>query len=138
MRYLSLAEILDLHGRIVEQSGGAEGVRDLGGILSALAQPEMTFGGRELYPTIESKAAALCYSLVNNHPFIDITYAKGQKIQGEEFVQWNSFSRIGVAKEPDSKRRIIIIDADASTGIANFDIDLMLADTASSFFHSAE
>ncbi len=71
MRYLSLAEMLDLHGRIVEQSGGTEGVRDLGGILSALAQPEMTFGGRELYPTIESKAAALCYSLVNNHPFID-------------------------------------------------------------------
>ncbi len=64
----------------------------------------------------------------NNHPFIDITYAKGQKIQGEEFVQWNSFSRIGVAKEPDSKRRIIIIDADASTGIANFDIDHLTDD----------
>ena len=64
----------------------------------------------------------------NNHPFIDIKYAKGQKIEGEEFVQWNSFSRIGVAKEPDSKRRIIIIDADASTGIANFDLDHLTQD----------
>ena len=62
-----------------------------------------------------------------NKPFIDITYAKGQKIQREEFVQWNSFSRIAIAKEPDSGRRIIIIDADASTGIANLDMDHLTA-----------
>jgi death-on-curing protein len=71
MRYLTLAEVLDLHHRVIEQSGGADGVRDLGGIESAVAQPQMTFGGDELYPTIESKATALCFSLVMNHPFVD-------------------------------------------------------------------
>ena len=58
MRYLTLGEVLDLHGRVIEQSGGAHGVRDLGGLESAVAQPQMTFGGDELYPTIEAKAAA--------------------------------------------------------------------------------
>ncbi len=58
MRYLTLTEILELHRRIVRQSGGAEGVREFGGLQSALAQPQMTFGGEDLYPTVESKAAA--------------------------------------------------------------------------------
>ncbi len=49
MRYLMLAEVLDLHRRVIEQSGGADGVRDLGGVESAVAQPQMTFGGDELY-----------------------------------------------------------------------------------------
>ena len=68
MRFLSLTEVLELHHRIVEQSGGAEGVRELGGIQSAIAQPQMTFGGNDLYPTIESKASALCFSLLPHHP----------------------------------------------------------------------
>ena len=71
MRYLTLAEVLELHRRVIEQSGGADGVRELGGVESAVAQPQMTFGGQELYPTIESKATALCFSLVMNHPFVD-------------------------------------------------------------------
>ena len=71
MRYLTLAEVLDLHRRVIEQSGGADGVRELGGVESAVAQAQMTFGGEELYPTIESKATALCFSLVMNHPFVD-------------------------------------------------------------------
>jgi death on curing protein len=71
MRYLTLAEVLELHRRVIAQSGGANGIRELGGIESALAQPQMTFDGNELYPTIETKAAAICFSLVMNHPFID-------------------------------------------------------------------
>jgi death-on-curing protein len=71
MRYLTLAEVLELHRLLVEQSGGAEGLRDLGGLESALAQPRMTFDEKQLYPTIEEKGTALCFSLVTNHPFVD-------------------------------------------------------------------
>lgn len=53
------------------RTGGAQGVRDLAGFESAVAQPRMAFDGQELYPTIEAKAAALCFSLVRNHPFLD-------------------------------------------------------------------
>ncbi len=53
MRCLTLAEVLFLHRRIIEQSGGADGVRELSGIESAIAQPQMTFDGVDLYSTID-------------------------------------------------------------------------------------
>jgi death-on-curing protein len=71
MRFLTLKEALELHHRIIEQSGGSSGIRDLGLLESALAQPLMTFGGEELYSSIKEKAAALCFSVVMNHPFVD-------------------------------------------------------------------
>jgi death-on-curing protein len=71
MRYLSLVEVLELHRLVVEQSGGAQGVREMSGLESAVAQPQMTFGGEDLYPTLADKAAALGFSLIMNHPFVD-------------------------------------------------------------------
>ncbi|MEC4816984.1 MAG: type II toxin-antitoxin system death-on-curing family toxin [Scytonema sp. PMC 1069.18] len=71
IRYLVLIEVIELHRQIIEQSGGALGIRDLGALESALAQPYMTFGGEELYPTLVDKASAIGFSLVMNHPFID-------------------------------------------------------------------
>ena len=69
-RYLTLAEVVNLH-RLLEVTGGATGIRDLGALDSAIAQPKATFGGVDLYPTLVEKAAALCFSLVLNHPFVD-------------------------------------------------------------------
>ena len=71
MRYLTLGEVLELHRRIIEQTGGSPGLRDLGGLESAIAQPRMTFEGEDLYLTLSEKAGALCFSLICNHPFID-------------------------------------------------------------------
>jgi death on curing protein len=52
MHILTLIEVLALHRRIIEQSGGAFGIRDLGLLESAIAQPQMTFGGTDLYPSL--------------------------------------------------------------------------------------
>lgn len=71
IRYLSLEEVLELHRLVLRQSGGLEGVRDLGGLESAVAQPQMTFDGQDLYPCLPTKAAALGFSLIRNHPFVD-------------------------------------------------------------------
>ena len=71
MRYLVLAEVLALHHRLMQESGGPAGVRDLGLLESAVAQPLGSFGGQELYPSVVEKAAALAYSLIQNHPFVD-------------------------------------------------------------------
>jgi death-on-curing protein len=71
VRYLSLAEVLALHDAVVAQAGGAVGVRDLGALESAIAQPRASFAGVDLYSTLTDKAAALCVSLVGNHPFVD-------------------------------------------------------------------
>ena len=71
MRYLSIAEIISLHAKVIAQSGGSFGLRDQGALESAIAQPEMTFDGDDLYPTIAEKAGALGHSLIQNHPFVD-------------------------------------------------------------------
>ncbi len=71
MRYLTLGEVLALHRRILAESGGRPGLRDLGAIASALAQPRVSVGGQDAYPTLTEKAAALGFSLIRNHGFID-------------------------------------------------------------------
>ena len=68
---LDIFQLLELHERLIAESGGVSGVRDFGALESALAQPEMTFDGAELYPTVIEKAGALAFSLCMNHPFVD-------------------------------------------------------------------
>ena len=70
-RYLSIAEILQLHALIIARTGGSDGLRDLGMLESAMGQPGQTFDGNELYATLAAKAAALGFSLIMNHPFVD-------------------------------------------------------------------
>lgn len=71
MRFLTLGEVLALHRRILAESGGRSGVRDLGAVASALSQPRVSVGGQDAYPTVLEKAAALGYSLIRNHGFFD-------------------------------------------------------------------
>lgn len=63
--------MLDLHRRLIAQSGGRLGLQDLGLLEASIAQPRQTFGGEDLYPGLIAKAAALGFSLIQNHPFID-------------------------------------------------------------------
>lgn len=71
MKFLGIFQILELHRQLLDEFGGISGVRDFGALESALAQPEMTFDGKDLYPTLLDKASALAYSLCVNHPFLD-------------------------------------------------------------------
>jgi len=67
----STSEILRLHAKLIRMSGGSDGVRDIGLIESAIARAQSGFGSYDLYPDIESKAAALCCGLAKNHGFVD-------------------------------------------------------------------
>ena len=89
-RYLSLGEALELYQRIMRKSGGALGLRDLGLLESALAQPRASFSGEDLYGTLEDKAAALGLSLIANHPFIDGNKRVGHAAM-ELFLMLNGF-----------------------------------------------
>jgi len=71
MVLLTQSQVLTLHQRIIAQSGGADGVRDVGALESAIAQPEMSYDEQDLYPTLIDKVSALGFSLINNHPFVD-------------------------------------------------------------------
>ena len=64
MQRVSLDTVLQLHHRIIASTGGDYGIRDLPALKSALAQPRMTFGGEELYPSLVEKASALGVSLI--------------------------------------------------------------------------
>jgi len=69
--YLTAEQVLFLHDRLVEESGGEHGVRDLGGLESALARPQAAFGGTEFYPDLMTKAAVVMDGIIRNHPFLD-------------------------------------------------------------------
>ena len=64
-------KVLLLHQILIEQTGGEDGVRDMGLLESALAACDATFDGKELFPGKEEKAARLCTGLVSNHAFVD-------------------------------------------------------------------
>ncbi len=108
MRYLSVAEVIELHRRVVVQSGGSEGIRDRSGLYSAVGQPLQTFGGEDLYPTIVEKAAALGFFLCRNHAFVD-----GNKRIGHASLEvtlvLNGFE---LAASVDEQERIMLEVAD--------------------------
>ena len=66
-----MAQVLFIHDQMVKRFGGSFGVRDLGLVESAVARPEASFDGQDLYTDIFDKAAALLQSLLKNHPFVD-------------------------------------------------------------------
>lgn len=68
---LTKEQILMLHNQLIEATGGSKGIRDDGMLESALMNPYQSFGGIELYPSIQAKAAQLCFGIVKNHPMID-------------------------------------------------------------------
>lgn len=71
MQYLTAEDVLVLHDRVIEETGGAHGVRDIGLLVAAVERPRMRFGDKELYPSVFVKAAALFESIGRNHAFID-------------------------------------------------------------------
>ena len=68
---LSKPQILLLHKQLITETGGAFGLRDEGMLDSALNAPFQSFAGEDIYPSLQQKAARLCFGLVMNHPFID-------------------------------------------------------------------
>lgn len=71
MKKLSLRQILILHEIMIKKHGGLSGIRDIGGLESAINRPFATFGGEDLYKDVFDKAGALIQSIVKNHPFLD-------------------------------------------------------------------
>lgn len=68
---LTEQQVLSVHEMMIIATGGSDGVRDMGLLQSALNAPFQAFGGKEVYPSLLSKAAAMCRSIISNHPFVD-------------------------------------------------------------------
>ncbi len=104
MRYLTLNEVLTLHDRLIAQTGGSFGVRDIGRLESSLAQPRMTFDGVELYPTLVEKAATLGFSIIQNHPFLDGNKRTGHAAM-EIFLFLNGFE---IRSSTDEQEKVVL------------------------------
>jgi len=104
MRYLTVGEVLEIYSQVMRQSGGGVGIRDLGALESAVAQPRMTFNGEELYPTVIEKASALGFSLIQNHPFIDGNKRAGHAAM-ETFLMLNGYE---ISANMDEQVEIIL------------------------------
>ena len=100
MRSLTLHEVLEVHERVLQQSGGEAGILNVGALESALAQPRMTFGGQDLYPSIAEKAVALGFSLTQNHPFVDGNKRTAHAAM-ETFLVLNSYQIEATADEQE-------------------------------------
>ena len=99
-RFLTVDEVVALHRLVVDQSGGARGIRDPAGLASAVAQPRMTFDGRDLYPTLVEQAAAIGFSLVSSHPFVDGNKRIGHAAM-ETFLLLNALELVATVDEQE-------------------------------------
>ena len=116
LRYLSLAEVLELHRRITAASGGATALRDLAALESAVAQPRASFAGEDLYPDLAAKATALAFSLINNHPFVDGNKRVGHAAL-ETFLLLNGHE---LDADVDASEKIVLAVAAGQAGREEF------------------
>ncbi len=105
---LTLEQVLRLHERTILEHGGGTGIRDTGILDSAINQPRMSYGGADLYVSLEEKASALGYSLINNHPFVDGNKRTGMAAMNA-FLEMNGYSLV---VEPDEGEFFILCVAD--------------------------
>ncbi|MBK8999534.1 MAG: type II toxin-antitoxin system death-on-curing family toxin [Myxococcales bacterium] len=110
MRHLSLAEVIWLHDRLIQTSGGTSGIRDLGQVEAAVAQPRATFDGADLYPDHIAKAATLCFGLVRGHGFVD-----GNKRIGHAAMElFLALNGVSLDADVDDHEQIILTVADGT------------------------
>ena len=90
MIWISAEDILLIHSRVIEGSGGLDGLRDSAGLEAAIAAPMQTFDGQELYPSDIEKIARLGLGLASNHAFVD-----GNKrisaMMTQLLLKWNGY-----------------------------------------------
>lgn len=98
MRFLTVEEVLYIHFQVIDRFGGLHGVRDTGGLKSAVARPHTTVFGNDAYPTVIDKAASMLHSLVLNHPFQDGNKRTAFAAMGL-FLQLNGISMTGDHRE---------------------------------------
>ena len=90
MIWITADDVIQIHSRVIQRSGGMDGLRDRAGLEAAVSVPMQSFGGQDFYPTTVEKIARLGYGLASNHAFVD-----GNKRIGAMMTQlslkWNGF-----------------------------------------------
>ncbi len=107
-------EVLLIHTKVIKVHGGGNGVRDMGGLESAIARPFQTYGGEYLYTSSFERAAAIGESIIMNHPFVD-----GNKRTG--YVLMETTLRLEAIKINAADEELYSFIINISTGIIHFE-----------------
>ena len=90
MIWISAEDVILIHSRVIEGSGGLDGLRDRDGLEAAISAPMQTFDGKELYPTDLEKIARLGFGLASNHTFVDGNKRIGAMMT-QLLLKWNGY-----------------------------------------------
>ena len=111
MKRLTIHQVLLLHSELVHETGGEDGLRDEGLLDAALNAPFASFGGIDVYPSIQQKAARLCFGLVKNHAFID----GNKRIGAHVMLMFLALNRVELVYTQEELVQIILNIAAGST-----------------------
>lgn len=90
MIWISVEDVILIHSRVIEGSGGLDGLRDRSGLEAAVFAPMQTFDGQELYPSDIEKIARLGFGLASNHAFVDGNKRIGAMMT-QLLLKWNGY-----------------------------------------------
>ena len=90
MIWISAEDVILIHSRVIEGSGGLDGLRDRDGLEAAVSAPMQTFDGKDLYPTDIEKIARLGFGLASNHAFVDGNKRIGAMMT-QLLLKWNGY-----------------------------------------------
>ena len=88
MIWVTAEDVVAIHSRIIQVSGGIDGLRDRAGLEAAIAAPLQSFGGEDLFPTDIEKIARIGFGLASNHAFIDGNKRIGAMVT-QLLLKWN-------------------------------------------------
>ena len=90
MIWITTDDVIQIHSRVIQRSGGMDGLRDRASLEAAVSAPMQSFGGQDLYPTTVEKTARLGYGLASNHAFVDGNKRIGAMMT-QLLLKWNGF-----------------------------------------------
>ena len=93
MIWINANDVLLIHSRLIQVTGGIDGIRDHDGLEAAISAPLQSFGGCDLFPTEIEKIARLGYGLASNHAFLDGNKRIGA-LMTQLLLKWNGYHLI--------------------------------------------
>ena len=90
MIWITADDVIQIHSRVIQRSGGMDGLKDRASLEAAVSAPMQSFGGQDLYPTTVEKIARLGYGLASNHAFVDGNKRIGAMMT-QLLLKWNGF-----------------------------------------------
>ena len=90
MIWVTADDVILIHSRIIQTTGGIEGLRDRAGLEAAIAAPLQSFGGEDLFPSDIEKIARIGFGLASNHAFLDGNKRIGAMMT-QLLLKWNGY-----------------------------------------------